>query len=101
MSFQRSYVHTVLVAIDQTAAAVLFNRDDVTISSLCGLVRRMDAGNHTADFTLHVALQLRPWQIGFLRFTGMALEKFWPGHCEGAISSDVARGARAQAILAE
>lgn len=101
MSFQRTYVHTVLVAIDQTAAAVLFNRDDVTISSLCGLVRRMDAGNHTADFTLHVALQLRPWQIGFLRFTGTALEKFWPGHCEGAISSDVARGARAQAILAE
>lgn len=100
MSFQRTYVHTVLVAIDQTAAAVLFNRDDVTISSLCGLVRRMDAGIHVAGFTLRVALGLRPWQLGFLRLTGTALEKFWPGHCEAAIKADIARGERAQTILA-
>lgn len=100
MSFQRSYVHTVLVAIDQTAAAVLFNRDDVTISSLCGLVRRMDRGDKQARNLVYLGLALRDWQIGFLRFTGAALEKFWPGHCEAAIKADIARGERAQTILA-
>ena len=101
MSFQRSYVHTVLVAIDQLGAALLFNRDDTTISSLCGLTRRMDRGDKAARNLIYLRLALRDWQIGFLRTTGRALERFWPGHCEAAIKADIQRGQRVLAILAE
>lgn len=101
MSFRRTYVHTVLVAIDQTGAAVLFNRDDITISSLCGLTRRMDKGDKVARNLIYLGLALRDWQIGFCRITGRALEWLSPGHCEGAIASDIQRGRSALTILAE
>lgn len=100
MSFERTYVHTVLVAADQLGAAVLFNRDDITISSLCGLVRRMGRGDKQARNLVYLGLALRDWQIGFLRVTGRALERFWPRHCEKAIAADIVRGKTALAILA-
>lgn len=101
LPFQRTYAHTVLVAADQLGAAILFGRDDVTISSLCGLVRRMGRGDKQARNLVYLGLALRDWQIGLLRTAGRALERFWPGHYEGAMAADIRRGLRAVAILGD
>lgn len=95
MSFARTYAHTVLVGLDDLGAAILFNRDDVTISSLCGLQRRADAGK---DQRIQW-LDLHGWQVGFLRGLWYVLEWIKRGHCEAAITADRARGASMQALL--
>ena len=98
MSFQRTYLHTLAVAVDDLGAAVLFNRDDVTISSLCGLYRRSTAGDPRAAAVLAV-MGLKGWQTGFLRLVGDGLERILPGHCERAIGADILRGQAMVALL--
>lgn len=99
MSFARTYAHTCLVALDMFGASILFNRDDVTISSLCGLVRRMDRHDEIARHLIRIGLALREWQIGFLRYVGAWLEDISPGHCEAAIKGDINRASRTLAAL--
>ena len=98
MSFQNTYLHTILVAIDDLGASLLFNLDDTTISSLCGVQRRSDAGDSQATSAL-ATLGIKPWQHGFLRVVGRLLEWIRPGHCERAISADIARGRTMRGIL--
>lgn len=83
-------MHNTLVAFDMWCAAVFFNVDDVTVSSLCGLARRGP---------LPTQLKFAAWQVKALGLIGAGLEFFWPGHCEEAIASDIARGSSAAALL--
>ena len=98
MAWTRTYLHTLAVAIDDAAAAVLFNRDDVTISSLCGLYRRSRAGDARAAAVL-AAMGLKGWQRTFLRLVGDGLERILPGHCARAIAADILRGQAMVALL--
>lgn len=98
MSFSGTYAHTFLIALDQTGAAVLFNRNDATISSLCHLQLETDAGNADAA-AKHATLNLHPWQVWFLRHVGAGLEWKWPGHCARAAAADIARAESTKAIL--
>ena len=98
MAWTRTYLHTLAVAIDDAAAALLFNRNDITISSLCWMQRTADAGDPNVCAKL-AALGLRPWQRGFLRNVGAGLEWMRPGHCDRARLADMARGGSMQALL--
>ena len=98
MSFSQTYLHTVLVAIDDLGASVLFDLDDTTISALCGVQRRSDSGDAQATAAL-ATLGLRPWQHRFLRAVGRLLEWIKPGHCERALAADLARGKAMAALL--
>jgi hypothetical protein len=92
MSWDKTYSHTVLLGLDRLGAAVIFNEPDITISSLCWIVR--------AGSTDMVArLNLHDWQLVALRGIGDGLEYFWPGHCERARTGDLETSARARALL--
>lgn len=88
MSFSGTYLHTVLVGLDDFGASVLFNEPDLTISSMCGLLHRADLDKEDAVLGLH------PWQRGLLRAIRAGLEAVRPGHCERAIAADEARARR-------
>lgn len=98
MTWTGTYTHTLAIALDDFAAAVLFDLDDTTISALCGVQRRSDAGDAQATGGL-ATLGLRPWQHRFLRAVGRLLEWIKPGHCERAIAADLARGRTMRGIL--
>ena len=89
MSFTRTYVHSILVGLDDLAAALLFNRCDCTISSLCrlaqlGLLDRIDA---------------HPWHRWFLTRLAPVLDRIQPNHCELARLADLRRGRSAAQLL--
>lgn len=75
------YLHTVAIGFDQLGAAILFNRNDLTISSLSGLVLN---NNYTQ-------LNLNKYQIFFLKGIGKSLNLFFKNHTSGAIVADNAR----------
>jgi hypothetical protein len=84
----KTYAHTVAVAIDQFWAAILFNRPDLTISAMCGLVL---AGRGAV-------LKANRVQTFVLRVTGRALNAVFTGHCDQAMAADIER---AQATLTD
>lgn len=92
MSWDKTYSHTLALALDRAAAAVIYNEPDITISSLCWVVR---SGSVTANATL----KLYRWQAASLRAIGSALEYFWPGHCARARTGDIATSTRARTLL--
>lgn len=98
MGFAKTYAHTLLIALDDLGAAVFFNRNDVTISSLCWLQRAADAGDPDRAAKL-ATLALRPWQHGFLRRVGAGLEWISAGHCVRARDADMARGKSMAGLL--
>jgi hypothetical protein len=79
MSWSKTYTHTLLIALDQFAAAIIFNRPDLTISTLCWLVR---PGNTDKDLKLYV------WQRWALVKLGPILDKIQANHCEQAKDGD-------------
>lgn len=105
MTFQRTYAHTSLIAFDQFCAAMIFNRADITVSSLCwivlaanGNVKSVPRSNDAAN-ALN-SLDLSNWQLELLEAIGERfLELFWPGHCVGAARSDRDRGGSAVSLL--
>jgi hypothetical protein len=83
----RSWVHLLLVGgLDMTCAIILFNRTDITISSLCKIA--MDG-----DPLKLVKLKLWGWQHSLLLWLGARLGH---DHCNGAALAD---RARAQAVI--
>ncbi len=98
MTWARTYTHTLAVALDDLGAAILFDLDDTTISALCGVQRRSDAGDARATAALDT-LRLKPWQHAFLRAVGRGLERIRPGHCQRAIVADLARGKTMRGLL--
>lgn len=95
MSFQGTYLHTVAIGVDDLAAAVLLNCNDITISTSCDLVRKMDSGNVRARDLVLLTYAFKNWQIAALRTIGRALEAIKPGHCNAARLADIARGGAA------
>lgn len=84
-----SYLKTVALGLDDFAAAILLNRNDLCISAACGLVRE----KHDVD------LALSSWQRMLLSWIGAALDHFWPGHCEKAVVNDRQRAAATWIML--
>lgn len=81
MSWDKTYTHTLLIALDQFAAAVVFNRPDLTISTMCWMVMEGQAFD----------LKLSGWQIAILRRLGPMLDKVQTDHCVQAKDGDIAR----------
>jgi hypothetical protein len=80
-----TYVRTQFLELDRAVAALVFNRQDITVSGLCWLVRTYPAVKVTERVPLH------GWQLTLLRWIGNGLEHFWPGHCAGARDNDIVR----------
>ena len=90
MSWDGTYSHSVLIGLDQFAAAVIFNRNDVTVSALCRVMQLADAGAPEFNARLD-GLKLSHWQIWLLRKLAIALDRLQPGHCESARIADLVR----------
>lgn len=86
MSWDRTYTHTLAIAVDQLGAAVIFNRPDLTISTLCWIVMSGDPQ----------PLKLAPWQTWMLARLGPILNRIQENHCVQAREGDAQR---AQATL--
>lgn len=87
MSVSVGYFKRFWRALDRFGAALFYNIEDITISSLCWAVRN-EAANITARHAT-TRLRLYGWQERTLLWMGNGLEFFWPGHCEGARISDI------------
>lgn len=81
MSWSNTYTHTIAIGVDMLTASVLWNRSDVTVSSLCGLEL------------------LKPSGVWSLRALGRLLNKLQANHCELAIQADILRAQRALRLL--
>lgn len=78
MSWDQTYSHTFLIALDEWGAAVFFNRLNFTISTMCRLVRDgQDA-----------PLKLNRWQRAFLKWLEPRLSE---SHCAAALQADLER----------
>jgi hypothetical protein len=86
MSWSGTYSHEFLLALDLWAAAVLFNRPGITISTMSGLVR--DGRDRP--------LALHEWQRAFLRWLEPRLSR---AHVEKAKAADIARAKLALEIM--
>lgn len=78
MAWDTTYTHTVLIGLDQLGAALLFNRNDLTISTMCDMVMTGD----------DASLKLSGWQRAFLKWLGPVLNKIQADHCAGARDGD-------------
>jgi hypothetical protein len=99
VSFERTYLHTVAIGLDDLAAAVFLNRNDMTVSTACDLVRKMDGGNKVARDLVLLTFAFKNWQIAALRRIGAALERIQPGHCNAARLADIQRGCDSAVVL--
>lgn len=78
MSWDKTYSHTLLIALDQFAAAVIFNRPDLTISAMCWMV----SSGHAES------LKLYGWQRAFLAGLAPVLDRIQAQHCLKAAFGD-------------
>lgn len=93
MSWENTYSRSVCIGIDRFYSALLFNEPDMTISSLCWLVRnRFTEG-------VREEVKLYNWQIRVLWHIGAGLEFFFPGHIAVARSNDIKASSRARRVL--
>lgn len=98
MSWDGTYSHNVLYALDVWAAMIFFNQSDITISSLCRMVQLADFAPGIAGPRL-AALKLYRLQLWLLRRISSMLEWLSPGHCERARVADLARADRRKTLL--
>jgi len=98
MAWGGTYSYRVLIGLDRLGAALLFNRNDITISTLCGLVQLADSARpeRKSAFRLVLSFGLHPVQLWLLRQLSYALDKIQPNHCQLAIQGD---RATAQSII--
>jgi hypothetical protein len=91
MAWGGTYSYRVLIGLDRLGAALLFNRNDITISTLCGLVQLADSArpDRKAAFRLVLSFGLHPVQLWLLRQLGYVLDKIQTNHCLLAIQGDV------------
>lgn len=91
MSWGKTYSHTLAIAVDDLAAAVLFNEPDLTVSSLCRL----------AQLGRLAPLKLSAWQVRLLTWLAPRLDRLQAHHCELARLADLERGRRMATLLAD
>lgn len=90
MSWDGTYSHNFLLALDMWAAMVVFNRPDLTVSTMCWMVA---SGNDQS-------LKLWKWQRAILVWLGPKLDKIQAHHCEGAAFADYDRAQATMNALA-
>jgi hypothetical protein len=78
MSWDKTYSHNFLIALDSFAAAVVFNRPDLTVSTMCWMVM---TGNDAS-------LKLWGWQRWILVTLGPWLNDIQANHCALAAAGD-------------
>ena len=98
MGFANTYLHSVLIGLDDFGAALLFNRNDVTISTMCRVVQLVDRKDPAAEVVLK-RLALHPAQVFFLRWVGRGLTLISRHHCAKALVGDMERAHAIQALL--
>jgi hypothetical protein len=98
MGFANTYLHSVLIGLDDFGAALLFNRNDVTISAMCRVVQLVDRKDPAAEAVLQ-RLALYPAQVFFLRWVGRGLTLIKRHHCAKALVADMQRASAIQALL--
>lgn len=86
MSWDQTYSHNVLLALDLYCALIFFNRAGLTISTLSGLVRDGKDG----------PLKLWGWQRAFLRWLEPRLTR---AHVDAALKADTARAQLALTLM--
>lgn len=91
-------VKDVLIAIDDSGAALFWNQNDITISALCRVVQLADSGNQEFKDRLY-ALALWDWQVKILRELAPKLDALEPNHCELARQNDIKRAERIVRLL--
>lgn len=98
MAWGGTYAYRVLIGLDRWGAALLFNRNDITISTLCGLVQLADSAQpeRKKAFRLVLSFGLHPVQMWLLRQLSYVLDKIQTNHCQLAIQGDLET---AQSIL--
>lgn len=89
MAWDRTYSHTLLIALDDLGASIFFNRPDLTISTLCWLV----ANGKDAP------LKLWGWQRMALKFLGPILNRIQTDHMALAKEGDLERAQSTQTLL--
>lgn len=97
-NWSRTYLHNLLVALDSFAAAIFFNRPDLTISALCRVVQ-LAANGGQWQWRVERVLKFARWQVVVLRGIGAALNFTFKNHCEAARLSDLARAASTLKLL--
>lgn len=100
MDTKKPYWLTLLLALDRFGAALLFNRPDLTISTLCWMVLTVEGSRRNpvsptppllmVAWGMLRAIDPYPWQCVVLRLIGRGLEWLSPGHCNRARVSDMA-----------
>ena len=96
MAWSKTYVHNILIGLDCLGAALLFNRNDITISSMCRVVQLHDANETSWRIN---GLDLQRWQIIFLRWLAVILDKIQTGHCAKAVEGDLERAKSIERLL--
>lgn len=91
MAWGGTYSYRVLIGLDRLGAAVFFNRNDITISTLCGLVQLADSArpDRKRAFRLVLSFGLRPVQLWLLRQLTYVLDKIQHNHCQLAVQGDL------------
>ncbi len=87
--FAKTWFHGLLVSLDELGAAILYNRTDTTISSLCRL----------AQLELLGRVEASRWQAWSLTNLAPLLDRIQANHCEKARLADLARAESTIAIL--
>jgi len=94
-----TYLYTVLLALDRFSAAILFNRPDITISSLCWVVLNFIEDDKAR--AAYAELKLNIVQEFFLYWVGKALEAISKGHCAQARLTDIGTAETTRSLLGE
>lgn len=89
MAWDKTYSHNLLIALDQFAAAVIFNRPDLTISTMCWMVHNGKCAE----------LKLSAWQHAFLMWLGPLLNKVQTNHMELSRQGDYERAQNTVVML--
>ncbi len=98
MSWSKTYAHNVLIGLDCLGAALFFNKNDVTISSMCRIVQLYDAKAQSSAWQLRI-LNLHPVQVTILRWLAAFLDDLQKNHCALAVQGDLQRAESVKKLL--
>lgn len=84
MPFEQTFAHNFLIGFDDWGAALLFNQNDISISTLTRMV----------EMGTDAPLKLYKWQKRLLSWIGPKLDQIQEHHREMALEGDVQRAIR-------
>lgn len=110
MSWTGTYTYWLLRAGDVAIATDTAEIPDITVSSLCYVVQMADANVGDPEFApvtpgtvpwseRLASLQLKTWELKFLRWLGPKLDQVDPGHRKAAAAGDLEKARRIVELL--